>query len=205
MGVFCELNKKSINLYFILFFSHLPSLESPQLDFHSPTEEVVVSPKHEEIPSQHDAAEKISDVLETLKPTEQLPELPQPNQGTKGELQTERNESELTGWIKNDYLPAEGRSDVQQHTTATSKVVEDAPELKPPLTDRENILEALAHEKQEPPKTRELFDLEKTVTIELPEEKVVDATAEEPFKVLPEETTVSEAYQDPSQVLPSSR
>ncbi|CAG09498.1 unnamed protein product [Tetraodon nigroviridis] len=182
--------------------SPLSSLESPQLDFHTPTEEVDVSPKQEEIPPQHKAVEKISDLLQPLKPTEELPEPPQPNQSTN-KLQTERNESGLTGWIKTSYLPAEEQSE-EQHTIASSNVVEDAPELKP-LSDREKNLEALAHEKQEPPKTIELFDLEKTVIIELPEEKVVDTTAEESFKVLPEETTGTEAYQDPSQVLPSSR
>lgn len=161
-----------------------------------------MSPKQEEIPPQHKAVEKISDLLQPLKPTEELPEPPQPNQSTN-KVQTERNESGLTGWIKTSYLPAEEQSE-EQHTIASSNVVEDAPELKP-LSDREKNLEALAHEKQEPPKTIELFDLEKTVIIELPEEKVVDTTAEESFKVLPEETTGTEAYQDPSQVLPSSR
>lgn len=168
-----------------------------------------MSLKQEEIPPQQEAVEKTSDLLETLKPTGDLPEPPQPNQSAKGELQTERNEFELTGRIKNDCLPPVERSDVQQHTIASSKLVEDAPELKP-VNGTEKILEPLTHEN--PPKTTELFDLEKTVTIELPEEKVAEVTAEESVnlteesvKVLPEETAVTEAFQDPGQVLPKSR
>lgn len=163
-----------------------------------------MSLQQEEIPPQHKEVETTSDLLETLKPTEELPEPPQSNQCTKGELQTERKEFELTGRIKIDYLPPEERSDVQQHTIASSEVVEVATEPTP-LNGTEKILEAVAHEKQEPPQTTELFDLEKTVTIELPKEKVVEVTAEESFKVLPEETTVTEAFQDPGQVLPKSR
>lgn len=171
------------------------------MDFHTPTEEVV---EQEEIPRQHEAVETTSDLPDTLKPAEELPEPPQPNQSTKAELQTERNELELTGQIKKDYLPPEEWSDVQQHTITSPKVVEDATELKP-LDGTEKVLEALAHEKQEPPKTTELFDLEKTVTIEVPEEKVVEVNSEESFKVRPEETTVTEAFQDPGQVLSNSR
>lgn len=163
-----------------------------------------MSLKQEEISPQQEAVETTSDLLETLKPTEELAEPPQPNQSTKGELQTERNEFELTGQIKKDYLPPEELSDVQQQTIASFKVVEDATELKP-LNGTEKILEAPTHEKQEPPKTAELFGLEKTVTIELPEEKIVEVTAEESVKVLPEETTATEAFQDLGQVLPNSR
>lgn len=163
-----------------------------------------MSLQQEEIPPQHKEVETTSDPLETLKPTEELPEPPQPNQSTKAELPTERKEFELTSRIKIDYLPPEERSDVQQPTIASSEVVEVATEPKA-LNSTEKILEALAHEKQEPPQTTELFDLEETVTIELPKEKVVEVTAEEAFKVLPEETTVTEAFQDPGQVLPKSR
>lgn len=163
-----------------------------------------MSPKEEEIPPQHEAVEKTPDLPETLEPTEALPEPPQSDQSTKGELQTERNESELTGWIKNDHLPPEEPSDVHQPTVASSEVVEDATELKP-LNSTEKLPEALTHEKQEPPKTAELCDLEETLTFELPEEKAVEVTAEESVAVLPEETPGTEARQDPGQVLPDSR
>lgn len=160
-----------------------------------------MSPQQEEIPQQHEAVETTSAVPESLKPSEELPEPPQPNQSVRGELHTE-SEFELTGCIKKDYLPPEEWSDVQPHTVTSSKAVEDATELKP-LNGTQEI-EALAHEKQEPPKPTELFDLEKTVTIELLEEKAVEVTAEESFEVLPEETSVAEAFQDPGQVLPNS-
>lgn len=157
-------------------------------------------PKQEEIPEQQEAVETTSDP-KTLKPTEKLPEPVQLNKSTKVKLQTERNEFELTGRITKDHLPPEERLDAQQRAIASSKAVGDAAELKPP-SGTEKILEARAHEKQEPLKTTELFDLEKTVTIELPEEK---EESEESFRLLPEETTLAEAFQEPGPVLPNSR
>lgn len=158
--------------------------------------------KQEEIPQQHEAVKTTSVLPESFKPTEELPEPPQPHQSIKGELHTEC-EFALTGCIKKDYLPPEEQSDVQPHTVTSSKAVEDATEQKP-LNGTQKI-EALAHETQEPPKPTELFDLEKTVTLELLEKKVVEVTADESFKVLPEDTSVTEAVQDPGQVLPNSR
>lgn len=167
------------------------------MDFHTPTEDLDVSLKQEEIPPQQEEEENTLDVLESLKPTEEPREPTQPDERTKEELQTE-TESELADQIRKEDLPPEESSHVQQQTIASPEVVEDAAELEP-VSRTEKFLETLRNEKEEPPKKSELFEQEKTVISELPEEKVVEVTGEESFK------GETEAFQDPCQVLSNSR
>lgn len=149
----------------------------------------------EEIPPQQDVVET-SDFLESLKSTEELPEATQPNQSTKGELQIESNDFELTHKIKKEDLPPGEHSDVQQQTIASSEVVKDITELEP-ANSTETFPEVHKNEKQDPPKTTELLEPEKSVISEPPE--VVEVTGEQSLKF------VTEAFQDPNQVLPDSR
>uniref|UniRef100_H2TSG7 Uncharacterized LOC101063639 n=1 Tax=Takifugu rubripes TaxID=31033 RepID=H2TSG7_TAKRU len=165
----------------------LPSLESPQLDFHTPTEEV-----QEEIPPQPEVVEP-SALPESLKSTE-LPEPTQPSQSTKGELQTESDESKLTDQIQKEDLPPRERSDVPPQTIASSQVVEDASEPEPANSTPE-FLDAHKDEKPEPPGTREPEPL----ITEAPEGEVAEATGEQSLKF------GTEAFPEPSEVLPDSR
>ncbi|XP_056904235.1 uncharacterized protein tacc2 isoform X3 [Takifugu flavidus] len=167
--------------------SPLPSLESPQLDFHTPTEEV-----QEEIPPQPEVVEP-SALPESLKSTE-LPEPTQPSQSTKGELQTESDESKLTDQIQKEDLPPRERSDVPPQTIASSQVVEDASEPEPANSTPE-FLDAHKGEKPEPPGTREPEPL----ITEAPEGEVAEATGEQSLKF------GTEAFPEPSEVLPDSR
>lgn len=166
------------------------------MDFHTPTEDLDVSLKQEEIPPQQEE-ENTSDVLESLKPTEEPQEPTQPDQSTKEELQTE-TESELADQIRKEDPPPEECLHVQQQTIASPEVVEDAAELEP-VSCTEKFPETLRNEKEEPPKKTELFEQEKTVISEPLEEKVVEVTGEESFK------GETGAFQDPGQVLPNSR
>eukprot|EP00066_Takifugu_rubripes_P012545 XP_011601811.1 PREDICTED: transforming acidic coiled-coil-containing protein 2-like [Takifugu rubripes] len=165
----------------------LPSLESPQLDFHTPTEEV-----QEEIPPQPEVVEP-SALPESLKSTE-LPEPTQPSQSTKGELQTESDESKLTDQIQKEDLPPRERSDVPPQTIASSQVVEDASEPEP-ANGTPEFLDAHKDEKPEPPGTREPEPL----ITEAPEGEVAEATGEQSLKF------GTEAFPEPSEVLPDSR
>lgn len=144
----------------------------------------------EEIPPQPEVVEP-SALRESLQSTE-LPEPTQPSQSTKGELQTESDESKLTDHIKKGDLPPRERSDVQP-TIASSQVVEDASELEPADSTPE-FLDAHKDEKPEPPGTGEPEPL----IAEAPEGKVVEATGEQSLKF------GTEAFPDPSQVLPDS-
>lgn len=149
----------------------------------------------EEIPPQQEVVET-SDLLESLKSTEELPEPTQPNQSTTGELQIESNDFEQTDKIKKEDLPPGKHSDVQQQTIVSSEVVKDITELEP-ANSTERFLELHKDEKQEPPKTAELLEPEKVVISEPPE--VVEVTGEQSLKF------VTEAFQDSSQVFPDSR
>lgn len=172
------------------------------MDFHTPTEEVDVSVKQEEIPPLKE--DTTSYILESVKSTEELPEPTQPNQSTKGGLQAVTSEFELTDQIRKEDLPPEECSGVPHQTITSSEVAEDATELES-ANSTGKFQEALKYEKQEPPKTTELSEPEKTVISEPSEKKVVEVTGEEPFKVVAEETIVTETFQEPDQVLPHSR
>lgn len=149
----------------------------------------------EEIPPQQEVVET-SDLLESLKSSEELPEPTQPNRSTKGELQIESNDFELTDKIKTEDLPPGEHSDVPQQTITSPKVVKDITEFEP-ANNTETFLEVHKDEKQEPSKTTELLEVEKVVISEPPE--VVEVTGEHSLKF------VTEAFQDPSQVFPHSR
>ncbi|KAG7230001.1 hypothetical protein INR49_009721, partial [Caranx melampygus] len=93
----------------------LPSLESPQLEFHTPTEEIAAPLTQEEIPPPEQAAEKTTeipplvkkpvDLPEPLKksadlpePTQQVVELSEPTQSTREELsEPTKKEEEPSG------------------------------------------------------------------------------------------------------------
>lgn len=144
----------------------------------------------QEIQPQPEVVEP-SALRESLKSTE-LPEPTQPSQSTKEELQTESAESKLSDQITKEDLPPRERSDVPPQTTASSQVVEDAPELEAANSTPE-FLDAHEDEKPEPPGTREPEPL----ITEAPEGKVVEATGEQSLE--------TGAFPDPSQVLPDSR
>lgn len=146
----------------------------------------------EEIPPQPEVVEP-SALRESLKSTE-LPEPTQPDQSTKGELQTESDEAKLTDHIQKEDLPPREPSEVQPQTITSSQVVEDSAEPEPANSTPE-VLDAHKDEKPEPPGTRE----PETVITEAPEGNVVKATGEQSLKF------GTEAFPDPSQGLLDSR
>ncbi|XP_042357770.1 titin isoform X2 [Plectropomus leopardus] len=87
----------------------LPSLESPQLEFHTPTEEIAAPQRQEETPPPERATEKTTEIpppnlvkkpVDLPKPLKKTTELLEPAQSTKEELLEETKKVELLEEIK---------------------------------------------------------------------------------------------------------
>ena len=208
-----------------LFSRPLPSLESPQLEFLTPTEETAVPLRQEEeIPAPEQPAGKTTespslivvkrpvDLPEPLQkagdlpePTRQTAHLSKLTQSTKTQLSeeiTKRGEPSKTA--KAELSPER----LPQSERQTTEVADDQTEVFKPTKKIEEISEQTENEaesqelkKNEDPqlnnKTTEFLQQERKLLEEL-EEKPVEVPPLVPFKVPAEKTDLTEAVQDPS-------
>ncbi|XP_041865858.1 uncharacterized protein tacc2 isoform X3 [Melanotaenia boesemani] len=197
----------------------LPSLESPQLEFLTPTEEIAAPLRQdEEIPPLEQAAKKTTessslnllkrpvDLPGPLEKTVNLPEttqhtaeLPISTQSTKAEEAQEKDEPTKTEESPDDFpeserKPVEVVEEKADVLTPTTKIKE-TPE--PTKTEEESQKPIKYEEPQPKTKTAEPLQQEKTLS----DEKLV----EEPFEVPALKSTVTETVQDPSAEFQDSR
>ncbi|XP_044069212.1 transforming acidic coiled-coil-containing protein 2 isoform X15 [Siniperca chuatsi] len=205
----------------------LPSLESPQLEFLTPTEEITAPLRQEEIPQPEQAAEKTTeipplnlvkkqvDVPEPLKKTAELPEprhqtaeLSEPTQNTKEELPEETKKLELSEPTKKEEEPPQELPEPKREPVTSSEIAEEPAELLAPTTSTVWFPEPAKNEEPEPTKTTtEPIEPEKKLISEQPEElveKPEKIPSEEPFKVSAEESAVTQTVQDPAEELQDS-
>ncbi|XP_078128618.1 uncharacterized protein tacc2 isoform X3 [Sander vitreus] len=200
----------------------LPSLESPQLEFLTPTEEIAAPLRQEEIPPPEQAAEKTTEIpplnlvkkpvdlpeplkktVELPEPTQQTVELPEPTQQTV-ELPEETKKVELLEPTKKEEeLPEPKREPV-----TSLEIVKGLAELQEPTKSTKELPEPTNNEVELPEPTKTTTEEpEKKLISELPEElveKPVEIPAEEPLKVPAEETAATETVQDPAEELQDS-
>ncbi|KAG8000011.1 hypothetical protein GBF38_002131 [Nibea albiflora] len=187
----------------------LPSLESPQLEFLTPTEEIAAPLRQEEIPSLEQAAEKATEIpprnlvtkpvdlpeplkktADLLEPTQPTVEHREPTQSTKVELPEETKKVELPGPTKKAEEPPEELPEPKREPVASSEIAEEPVKLLEPTKSTLQLPEPLKNEEPEPTKTpTESVEPEK----KLPEEPV--EKPEEPLKEPAEKT--AETIQDP--------
>ncbi|XP_047208001.1 uncharacterized protein tacc2 isoform X11 [Girardinichthys multiradiatus] len=196
----------------------LPSLESPQVEFLTPTEEIAAPLRPEEaIPPPEEAEEKTaqSSCLSTVKRPVDLPkplekvDLPEPTKHTadlttKAELLEESSKKpkplepeSSPKFSKSDRKPVEEAAE----QTALLKSAQEAEEIPEPTrndveTGGTENLEDLQRTK---PRV-ETVQQEQQLSEE-PEEKPTEVLPVEPFKVLAENTEVPEPVEDPSTAL----
>ncbi|XP_054874886.1 uncharacterized protein tacc2 isoform X5 [Amphiprion ocellaris] len=206
----------------------LPSLESPQLEFLTPTEEVAAPLRQEEIPPPEQAAEKTTEIQSLLKkptdlpgplkkttdppePTQQSAELYKPTQSTKVEFTEEPKNGELPEPTKKEEEPPYEFPEEKQPVTSLEEAAEifrptKIPEQIPePVKNEVEFLEPAKDEEPEP--TTETIQPEKELISELTEEQVekpVEIPPVEPFTVPAEKTTVTETIQEPAEELQDS-
>ncbi|XP_027132615.1 transforming acidic coiled-coil-containing protein 2 isoform X3 [Larimichthys crocea] len=194
----------------------LPSLESPQLEFLTPTEEIAAPLKQEEIPSLEQAAEKATEIpprnlvtkpvdlpeplkktADLLDPTQSTVEHREPTQSTKVELPEETKKVELPEPTKKEEERPEELPEPKRQPVASSELTEEPAKLLEPTKSTLQLPEPLKNEEPGPTKTTtESVEPEK----KLPEEPV--EKPEEPFKVPAEKT--AETIQDPVEELQDS-
>lgn len=193
------------------FLRPLPSLESPQLEFLTPTEEIAALLRQDEIPQSEQAGEEKTDIppLDLVKkpvdlpePTEQTEELYEP---------TKKTTVELPEVAKKFKLPTEKEDDLPEELPKPKEdpvIAEHPAELLETAKSTEDLGEATKNEEEvtEPTKkTEEHLELEKKTISQSPEEEVekpVECPPEEPFRVPAEET--AESVQDPVEELQDS-
>ncbi|XP_008281687.1 microtubule-associated protein futsch isoform X2 [Stegastes partitus] len=211
----------------------LPSLESPQLEFLTPTEEVAVPLTQEEIPPPEQAAEKTTeiqprnllkkpvDLPEPLKkttdlpePTQQTGELYKPTQSTKVEFLEEANKGELSEPTKKEEEPPYEFPEEKKPITSLEEAAEilestkRPEEIPEPTKNGAESVEPTKNEEPEPTQaTTETIQPEEELISELTEEqeeKPVEIPPVEPFTVPAEKTAVTETVQDPAEELQDS-
>lgn len=200
------------------FSRPLPSLESPQLEFLTPTEELAVPLRQEEIPSPERASEKTAeipllnlvkkpvDLPESLKFTAEFPESTQQTVGhteatqtAKVELPKETNKVELSDPIKKEEHSPEKLPEPKIEPVTSSEVVEEAAELIEPTQSTEKFPEPPITTKT----TTDPQEPQKLIS-ELPEQKPVESPPEVALNVPAEEAAVTETVQDPAKELQDS-
>lgn len=201
-----------------IVFRPLPSLESPQLDFLTPTEEIAVPLTQEDIPPLQQATEKITEIpsiiyvkkpvdlpeplkklSELLEPTHQTTEPTELPQGTKVELTEDTGKVEISGPAKKEEETLEELPEPKKGPDTYSEVLQEPAELQEPPESTENLPELTTKETWFPvlPKTEEPGPTEPLEPKErklICEELVnpVEVPPEEPFHASAEETTVTE-------------
>ncbi|XP_067465878.1 uncharacterized protein tacc2 isoform X4 [Thunnus thynnus] len=203
----------------------LPSLESPQLEFLTPTEEIAAPLRQEEIPQSEQAVEETTDVppLDLVKkpvdlpePTKQTEELYEPTKKTTVELPEVAKKVELSEPTKKeDHLPEElpePKKDlvIEEHPTELLETAKSTEEVVAPTKNEEEFPEPTKNEEEvtEPTKqTAEHLEPEKKPISEPPQEgveKPLECPPEEPFRVPTAETAAAESVQDPAEELQDS-
>lgn len=202
------------------FSRPLPSLESPQQEFLTPTEEIKAA---QEIPPPEQAVEEVTEIQlgvvkepvglsESLRTTAELPEAtpqtldyPEPTESTKAETQKETNNLELSEPIKEEEQPPEELPEPEKGQVSSFEVVEKPAEVQEATKSTEKLTEP---PKNEEPETTEaptgLQEAEEKLIREHPEETPVEIPPEEPLEVPSEETEVTETVQDPDLELQDS-
>uniref|UniRef100_A0A3Q1G034 Transforming acidic coiled-coil containing protein 2 n=1 Tax=Acanthochromis polyacanthus TaxID=80966 RepID=A0A3Q1G034_9TELE len=206
----------------------LPSLESPQLEFLTPTEEVAAPLRQEEIPPPEQAAEKTTEIQCLLKkptdlpeplkkttdppePTKQTAELYKPTQSIKAEFAEEPKNGELPEPAKKEEEPPDEFPEEKKPVTS----LEEAAEIFTPTKIPEQIPEPVKNEveflepakDEEPEPATETIQPEQELISELTEEQVekpVEIPPVETFTVPAEKTTVTETIQEPAEELQDS-
>ncbi|XP_076599308.1 transforming acidic coiled-coil-containing protein 2 isoform X16 [Chaetodon auriga] len=197
----------------------LPSLESPQLEFLTPTEEVVAPLRQEDIPPPEQVAENTTEIppsnlvkkpldlpeplektAELLEPAQHTVQHPEPIQSTNIDLPEETKKVELLEPTKKEEEPPEELPEPAGEPETSSEIAEEPAELPEPARSIEELPEPIKNEEPEPAKTTtEALEPEKKLISELPEEVV-----EKPAEVPHEEPFKAETDQDPADVLQDS-
>ncbi|KAM6923193.1 transforming acidic coiled-coil-containing protein 2 isoform 3-T3 [Lycodopsis pacificus] len=153
----------------------LPSLESPQLEFRTPTEEIAAPLRQEEIRPPDRAAETTTEIpplnlvkkpVDFPEPLKKTAELPEPTRSRKVELPEEADKVELQKPTQQTVeLPEEAKKvELQQPTQQTVELPEEAEKVELPEPTRSRKVEL--------PEEAEKVELQKPTqqTVELPEE-----------------------------------
>nr|XP_046258321.1 mucin-12 isoform X3 [Scatophagus argus] len=184
----------------------LPSLESPQQEFLTPTEEIAAPLGQKEIPPPEQVGEKttgiplVSDTekpVDLPEPLKKTTELPEPIQSTKVELPEETTKEELSEPTKKEEELPEELSEPKRVPLSSSEIAKEPDEVLEPTKSTEELQEPLKNEEPEPAKTTtELLEPVKKLV-----EKPVERPPEEPFTVPAEETAVSQTVHYPAEEL----
>lgn len=182
-------------------------MESPQQDFHTPTEErkdaeESQSPERaveEAVGIQQSVVKWSLDLSESPRTTAEPPEEAQqivddeePPQSPIAEPQRDTNSIELSELIKKEEQLPEELAEPEEDQVSSFGTVEKPPWLQEPTNVTEQLLEPPKHEVPETSEaTTELQEAEKNLISETPVEIP-------PEELLKEETTVTEAIQDPA-------
>ncbi|TDH01112.1 hypothetical protein EPR50_G00176890 [Perca flavescens] len=185
----------------------LPSLESPQLEFLTPTEEIAAPLRQEEIPPPGRAAEKTTeipplnlvkkpvDLPEPLKKTVELPEptphtvelpepttqtveLPEPTPQTV-ELPEETKKVELLEPTKKEEEPPEELPEPKREPVTSSEIVKELADLQEPTTSIKELPEPTNNEVEFPEPTQNKEPEPTKTTTEEPEKKLTSELPEE--------------------------
>lgn len=172
----------------------LPSLESPQLEFLTPTEEITALLRQEEIPQLEQAAEETTEIPpldlltkpEPLKKTSELPEpthqteeLPEPThqtaelsgstQSTNVELPEETKKLELSEPTKKEEGPPEEFPEPIRGPLTSPDIVEEPAELLEPIKSTVEVQEPTKNELEFPVLTKNEEPEQPKTTTEPPE------------------------------------
>ncbi|XP_075333078.1 uncharacterized protein tacc2 [Odontesthes bonariensis] len=208
----------------------LPSLESPEQEFLTPTEEIAAPLRQEEeFPPLEQAAKKtiesqslnilkrpvdLPEPLEKIdfpKPIQPIAELSKPTQSTKAEFSEEatkkgasseptKTEAPVDEFPESERKPV-GVAKEQAEVIQPSKEIEGIPE---PTKNELESQEPTPNQEPQPEKTiAEPIQQEKKLPEDL-EEKAVEDSPAEAFKVPTERTEVTEVVQDPPAELQDS-
>ncbi|XP_030012700.1 transforming acidic coiled-coil-containing protein 2 isoform X4 [Sphaeramia orbicularis] len=190
----------------------LPSLDSPQQEFLTPTEEIFAPPTQEEIPPVEPAPEATTQILPLPEPTNTAVHLPEQKQ--KEEISILTQKAECPEVVEKVELsePTKTEEELPQELpeSNTEKVLVPelpqqlrGPEPEPPK--KEDFQETTKHEAdlQEPEKvTAAHLEPENKLIGKVPEElleKPVDFPPEEPFTEPAGETVEAETVQGPTE------
>ncbi|XP_053188536.1 transforming acidic coiled-coil-containing protein 2 isoform X2 [Scomber japonicus] len=199
----------------------LPSLESPQQEFLTPSEEIDAPLREDEIPQSEQTAEETTDIppldvvrkpVDLPEPTKKTEELYEPTKTTTVELLEAKKVDLSEPTRKEDDLPEElpqPKEDqvITEHPTELLKTANSTEELREPIKKEEESPELTKHEEEvtEPTKkTAEHLEPEKRAISDPPEEvveKPVECPSEESFKV---PAAAAESVQDPAEELQDS-
>ncbi|AWP14193.1 putative transforming acidic coiled-coil-containing protein 2 [Scophthalmus maximus] len=196
----------------------LPSLESPDLEFLTPTEEIAAHLRQEDIQPSEPAVGKTTEIpplnlvkkpVDFPKPLKKAAQHLEPTRQAVGHSEpTQTTTEEPSEPTKKEEEPPEELPEAKGDPETPSEIVEGTAELVDPAISTELLPESTKNEEPEPTKVKaEPLEPEKKLIIEPLEdlvEKSVEIPLEEPFKEPAEETAVSEAVQDPAEELQDS-